>query len=91
MTTWPGLTSDAVRMHLPELSPTTDKGHMKCQRKGISSTTKIPPTKTKKERMKYALERMELERDINPPHEDEKKNQIFFYNKRINKKMGQFM
>ena len=44
LTTWPGLTSDAVRKHLPDSSPATDKGHMKRQRKGIRSTTNIPLT-----------------------------------------------
>ena len=29
LTTWPGLTSDAVRKHPPDSSPATDKGHMK--------------------------------------------------------------
>ena len=48
LTTWPDLTSDDVRNHLPDSSPAKDKGHMKCQRKGICSTTKIPPTKTQK-------------------------------------------
>ena len=67
LTTWPGLSSYAVRKHLPDSSPATDKGHMKRQRKGIRSTTKIPPTKTKKENIKYSLEKMELERDINLP------------------------
>ena len=54
LTTWPSLTADAVHKHIPDLAPATDKGHMKRQRKGISLTTKIPPTKTKKERIKYA-------------------------------------
>ena len=67
LTTWPGLTAEAVCNHLPELAPSTDKGHMKRQRKGILSTTKIPLTKTKKERIKDALEKIELEHDINPP------------------------
>ena len=48
LTTWPGLTSYAVRKHLPESSPATDKYHMKRQCKGICSATKIPPTKKKK-------------------------------------------
>ena len=86
LTTWPGLTSDAVCKHLPESSSATDKSHMKCQCKGICSTTKIPPTKTQKERIKYALEKMELERGINPPQEDEKSNQIFCYNGIVNTK-----
>ena len=89
LTTWSGLTSDDVRKHLPDSSTATDKGHMKRQRKGICLTTKIPPTKTQKERIKYALEKMELERDINPPQEDEKNNQIFCYNRIINTKYGE--
>ena len=32
------------------------------------------------------LEKIELERDINPPQENEKNNQIFCYNGRINTK-----
>ena len=48
LTTWPGLTTDAVHKHLPDLAPETDKRHMKRQCKGIRSTTKITLTKTKK-------------------------------------------
>ena len=36
-TTWPGLTSAAVRKHFPE-SDKTQKGHMKRQRQGVRST-----------------------------------------------------
>ena len=72
LTTWPCLVSDAVRKHLPDYAPATDKNHIKRQRKGVRSTMKIPPTKTKKGRVKYALDKIELERDINPPQEDEK-------------------
>ena len=72
LTTWPGLTAEAVRKHLPDLTPATDKVHMKRQPKGIQSTTKIPLTKTRKERLKDALEKIELDRDINPPQENEK-------------------
>ena len=39
-TTWPGLTTEAVRKYLPPSSPATDKGHMKRQRKNISLTKK---------------------------------------------------
>ena len=67
LTTWPGVASEAVRNHLPDSLPSTDKGHMKLQRKRILSTTNIPHTKSQKERIKYALEKMELERDINLP------------------------
>ena len=86
LTTLPGLTADAVRKHLPDYAPATDKNHIKRQRKGVRSTTKIPPTKTKKGRVKYALDKIELERDINLPQENEKNNQIFCYNGRINTK-----
>ena len=44
--------------------------------------------KTKKERIKDALEKIELDRDINPPQENERNNQIFCYNRRINTKDG---
>ena len=47
LTTWPALTSDAVRKHLPDSAPATDKGHMNRQCKVIRSTTNIPLTKTK--------------------------------------------
>ena len=57
-TTWTGLTSDAMRKHLPDLSPKTDKGHMKRQRKGIRVTTKISPIKTQTEKINDALEKM---------------------------------
>ena len=88
LTTWPGLTAEAVRKHLPDLAPATDKGHMKCQHKVIQSTTKIPLRKTRKERIKDALEKIELDRDINPPQENEKNNQIFCYKGGINTKDG---
>ena len=88
LTTCPGLISDAVRKHLPDSSPATHKDHMKRQRKGICSTTKIPHTKSQKERIKYALEKMELDHDINSPQEVEKNNQIFCYNGIINTKDG---
>ena len=47
LTTWSGLTADAVHKHLPYAALATYKGHIKRQRKGIRSTTKIPLTKTK--------------------------------------------
>ena len=72
LTAWPGLTADAVRKHIPESAPATDKGHMKRQCKGIRSTTKISLTKTKKRNNKKALEKIELDRDIKPPQENEK-------------------
>ena len=49
---------------------------------------KIPLTKKRKERIKDASEKIELDRDINPPLENEKNNQIFCYNRRINTKYG---
>ena len=52
LTTWPGLTAEAVRKHLPDSAPAADKGHMKRQHKGIRYTTKIPLTKTKKKELK---------------------------------------
>ena len=61
---------------------------MKHQRKGIRSTTNIPLTKTRKERIKDALEKIELDRDIKPTQENEKNNQIFCSNGRINTKDG---
>ena len=48
LTTWPVLTAEAVRKHLPDLATATDKGHMKRQRKVIQYTTKIPLSKTRK-------------------------------------------
>ena len=54
-TTWPGLTYNAVKNCLPGLAPKTDKGHMKCQRRGVRST---------KEKLK---EYVEYERDMHPP------------------------
>ena len=88
LTTWPGLTAEAVLKHLPDSAPSTDKGHMKRQRKGIRSTMKIPLIKTRKERIKYVLDKIELDHDINPTQENEKNNQIFCYNGRINTKDG---
>ena len=38
LTTWPGLTAEAVEKYLPESCPATDKGHTKRQQKGIRST-----------------------------------------------------
>ena len=70
LTTWPGLTAAAVQNHLPKSSPATNKGHMKRQRKGIRSITKIPESKMHKERIKLALEKIDTERDINPPKEN---------------------
>ena len=79
LVTWPGLTSAAVENYLPDHAPATDKGHMRRQRKGIQTT---------KEKLDDALEDLETERDINPPVEKEKWNQIFCYLGMIDKKDG---
>merc|ERR1712177_173248 len=42
VTTWPGLTVEAVEKYLPRHSPATDKGHMSRQPQGVR------PTKTEK-------------------------------------------
>jgi hypothetical protein len=42
-TTWPGLTADLVRKHLPKAIPTT-KGHQQSQPQGLRSTQVEPPT-----------------------------------------------
>ena len=44
-TTWPGLTADLVRKHLPK-SPATIKGHLNQQRKNIRSTKDTSPIPT---------------------------------------------
>ena len=64
LTTWLGLTAADFHKHIPGSSTATNKGHMKRQHKGICSTTKIPESKTHKERIKEALEKIETERDI---------------------------
>lgn len=45
---WPGLSSAAVRRHLPK-STITDAGHLDQQRQGIRSTTKSPRSRQKRE------------------------------------------
>ena len=77
--TWPGLTVKAVQKYLPELSPATDKGHMKRQKLGIRST---------KEKIMTALSTIETARGINPPMEKETKNQIFVYHAVLEIKAG---
>ena len=77
--TWPGLTVKAVQKYQPELSPTTDKGHMKPQKQGIRST---------KEKIMTALSTIETARDINPPMEKETKNLIFVYHAVLEPKGG---
>ena len=79
LTTWPGLTAEAVEKYLPDSCPATDKGHMKRQQKGVRST---------KEKVKVALEAIELERCMNPPMEEEEMNQIFLTLGYIDKKVG---
>ena len=74
LTTWSGLTATSVQNHLPESSTANDKGNMKRQHKGIRSTMKIPGSKTHKERIRVALEKIETEQDINPQKENEKNN-----------------
>ena len=78
LTTWPGLTAEAVEKYLPNNAPATDKGHMRRQRKGIRSTRKT----------NHALEAIETERDFHPPMEKEKFNQLFCYVGMIDKKDG---
>ena len=63
LSTWPGLTAEAVEKHLPESCPTTDKGPKKRQSKGIRST---------KEKAMAALYAIELDKYMNPPKESEK-------------------
>ena len=77
--TWPGFTSAAVKKYLPESSPATDKGHMKRHKQGIRST---------KPKLQANLERIETERDINPPRVQEKDNHLFCYTATIDPKEG---
>ena len=68
LTTWPGLTETAVDKYIPDISPSTNKGHMKRQRNGIKMT---------QDNMKDKLEVFGVERDIQPPIERDKMNQNF--------------
>ena len=77
LTTWPGLTAEAVEKYLPDHTPATDKGHMRRQRKGMRST-----------KSKEALDIIEHNRDMNPPVEKEKLNQLFCYVGMVDKKDG---
>ena len=77
--TWPGLTPNAIKKYLPDTSPATDKGHMKRQRKGLRST---------KEKVSQALDKIEYERDMNPPVEREEQNQLFCYSGHMDPKTG---
>eukprot|EP00978_Attheya_sp_CCMP212_P034584 scaffold145516_cov59-Attheya_sp.AAC.1 len=79
LSTWPGLTAEAVTKYLPDSCPATDKGHMKRQAKGIRST---------KTKINEALSMIEYERDIHPPKATELSNQIFIAIGAINPKDG---
>ena len=70
---WTGLTITAVDKYLPDISPATDKGHMKRQRKVLRTT---------QDNMKEKLDMIEMERDIHPPVELEKMNQIFYIHRK---------
>ena len=86
--TWPGLAAASVQKHLPELCPATNTGHMKRQQKGLLSTTTIPDSKSHKTKAREALEKIETERNINPLQEVETQNQIFCYNRLMNRTDG---
>ena len=77
--TWP-LTEAAVRTHLPDRSPATDKGSIKRQRKGLRTTRD-----SKREEFAANLEEIKMVRDMNPPQEDEKHNQLFTYVGKLDK------
>ena len=82
MSTWPGLTTEAVQKYLPDSCPATDKGHMKRQRKCIRST---------KDKINDALEQIETARCMNPPEERERMNQIFMTLGYVDKKEGKYI
>ena len=79
LTTWPGLTIEAVKKYLPDSCPATDKGHMKRHQKGIIST---------KEKVKDAFKKIERARCINPLEVRERMNQIFMTLGYVDKKEG---
>ena len=79
LATWPGLTATEVENCLPDSSPAIDKDHMKRQRKGIRTT---------QDKLNKKLNIIETERDINPPVEKEKQNQIFTCIATVDKKDG---
>ena len=79
LTTWPGLTAQAVTKYLPETCPATDKGHMKRHRKGIRSTT---------DKLDRVEQQRILDTDMHPPQVDERKNYLFFKLGCYNKKNG---
>ena len=88
LTTCTGLTVVAVQNHLHNLSPATNKGHMKQKRKGIRSTTKIKDTHSQKENIKAAIENIEKKRGISPPKAFEIRNQMLCYWGLMNKRDG---
>ena len=52
LATWTVLTAAAVQKHPPELSTAKNKVHIKCQRKGLRSTSTIPDSKSPKAKVK---------------------------------------
>ena len=77
LTTWPGLTAEAVEKYLPDHAPATYKGRMRRQRKGMRST-----------KTKEVLDIIEHNRDMNPPVEKEKLNQLFCFVGMVDEKDG---
>ena len=77
LTTWPGLTAEAVEKYLPDHAPATYKGRMRRQRKGTRST-----------KIKEVLDIFEHNRDMNPPVEKENLNKLFCYVGIVDKKDG---
>ena len=75
----PGLTTNAVYTYLPYISPTTDKVHMKRQRKVLRTT---------QDTLKEKLEVIEIEQYIHPPIEWEKINHIFTSIAKVENKDG---
>jgi len=80
LTTWPGLTAEAVDNYLPDHAQATYKGHMRRKRKGVRST-----------KVKEALETIEHNKGMNPPVKKEKMNQLFCYVGILYKKDGTIM
>jgi len=77
--TWPGLTADAVKKHLLDKAPATDKGHMKRQRKGMRTT---------REKLKDALEESKTNVDNHPTISKSKQNHLFCYLGKVDTKNG---
>ena len=69
----------AVDKYLPYISPATDKGHMKRQRKGL---------RNKQDTLKEKIEVIDMEQVIHPPVEQEKINQIFTSIAKVEKRYG---